>query len=364
MSDQAEPIFQNAFAPTQPVSSGLQPVSGDLSPVNANSQHIAVESAFSTLITVRLPSQEDIDSLLSKTYTAPSSATNDVLAKHKTADIGALGENINELILTSKQLDPANQPKGLFGKVLHHIRSEKEQILAHTQSVKQRIDEIMVAIAKGEEEQKMQIQRSIAAKKDVLNRYKLADQSLQQLSSWLEQAQQVASQPIDQTDPMAGAKRKEVNALISRLTRSIEDLKNSKTQLMIEYAENQGQEDVARGMVDQARTIRTNVIPSLMTQVSIYLLALDQKRGMQTQSSIHDVYQETLKKSAEMIGENEVMMATSQATSTIDMSTLTACWDSLKKASEQVKQIEMQASQRRQLDDATREALQREMINS
>ena len=315
------------------------------------------------LPTASLPTDADIDHLTQDARAGYASVTEKLLATHKTADMGDMGTQLNGLLMTAKGLDPKQQ-KSMIGKLMTHIRGEKEQILAHTQSVQGRIKELEAQMDQSANLQRQRIQDLDGLKKENAAHYqKLAD-ALVRCTSWQQQTAQALTLPVDTTDPQAGVKRAALQKLDQRLQITVNDLKNAQILDQQQALELQATQDNARAILDEFDRAKNIAVPALTALVAQQLIAIEQREAVKVDGAIRDMVSQAMTQAAQTLGDNSIQIATMQQQAIIGTDTLEQCQDILEQSAAKVHEIEAQGAAQRKIDEGKRADLERRLLGS
>jgi uncharacterized protein YaaN involved in tellurite resistance len=308
-----------------------------------------------------LPTDQDIDQLSQDSRGGYATVAEKLLATHKTADAGEMGAQINQLLATAKGLNPSEQ-KSLVGKVLTRIRGEREQILAHTQSVKQRIAELEKQMDQSAALQRQRIVDLEGLKQENAAHTQKLQAGLARAREWQASTAQALQLPVDTTDPQAPAKRQALQKLDQRLQITINDLQNAIVLDQQQAMELQATQDNARAILDEFDRAKNIAIPALTQLVAQQLIAIEQREAVKTDQAIRGMVNEAMLQAAQTLGQNQEQIATLQQTSMISVDTLDQCQNILEQAAQKVKAIEAQGAQQRQLDAQKRAELERRFL--
>lgn len=311
----------------------------------------------------QLPNDQDLDTLSQDSRAGYASVADKLLATHKTADAGEMGKQINELLLTAKGLNPKDQQKSLVGKLLTRVRGEKEQILAHTQSVQQRIAELEKNMDQSANLQRQRISDIEGLKKENAAHTEKLQAALVKAREWQAQTSQALQLPIDQNDPQAPAKHQALQKLDQRLQITINDLQNAIVLDQQQALELQSTQDNARAILDEFDRAKNLAIPALTQLVAQQLIALEQQQAVKTDQAIRGMVNDAMLQAAQTLGQNQEQIATMQQSSMISVETLDQCQNILDEAAQKVKTIEEQGALQRQADAQKRQELERRLLS-
>lgn len=321
-----------------------------------------VPAAPSPAVLANLPSDSDIDNLGAAGRTTYAQITQKLLESHKLADAGEMGKQINELLITAKGLDPRSQHAGLLSKLFHAFATEKERILAHTQSVQQRIQALTREM---DQSAATQIQRIQDLQNMLLGSheyYKQLKASVAQAQGWLPALNQAAAVPPDPSDPFSAQKVKELKARVQRLTIRINDLQNAMVLAEQQALEIQATQDNARAILDEFDRAKNEAIPALTALVAQQLIAIEQKNAINLDATLRSTVQSAMVEAAQTLGQNMEAIATMQQSAVISTDTLDQCQKILEASAAKVKQIEAQGAQQRVVDAQKRQDLEHRLL--
>jgi uncharacterized protein YaaN involved in tellurite resistance len=312
---------------------------------------------------IALPSEDDIQRLTSDSRAGYATVAEKLLATHKTADMGDMGKQLNTLLVTAKGLDPKQQ-KSIVGKAFAMFRSEKENILAHTQSVQGRIKELETDMAKSAALQQQRIQDIEGLKKENAAHYqKLAD-GLVRAAGWQQQSAAALQLPVDTSDPQAPMKRAALQKLDQRLQVLVNDLKNAQILDQQQALELQATQDNARAILDEFDRAKNIAVPALTALVAQQLIAIEQQQAIKVDGAIRDMVTSAMTQAAQTLGENSIQIATMQQQSIIGTDTLEKCQDILEQSATKVQEIEAQGAAQRKIDEQKRAELEKRLLAS
>lgn len=308
-----------------------------------------------------LPTDQDLDQLSQNSRAGYATVAEKLLATHKTADAGDMGAQINQLLMTAKGLNPAEQ-KGLVGKLMTRIRGEKEQILAHTQSVKQRIAELEKQMDQSAALQRQRIQDIEGLKQENAAHTRKLQGGLAKAEPWRQETAQALQVPVDVSDPQAAAKRQALQKLDQRLQITINDLQNAIVLDQQQAMELQSTQDNARAILDEFDRAKNIAIPALTQLVAQQLIAIEQQQAVKTDQAIRGMVNDAMLQAAKTLGQNEEQIAVMQQTSMISVDTLDQCQTILEQSAQKVREIEAQGEIQRQADAQKRADLERRFL--
>jgi uncharacterized protein YaaN involved in tellurite resistance len=309
-----------------------------------------------------LPTDEDINRLGAGDRQTYDAVTGKLLESHRTADLGAIGDKLNELITVARGLDYQQGRKGLVESALGFFRNERERIIAHMQTVQGRLDTL-----------KAQVDGMVAAERDYIKTlgelkdaniayFKQMRDATAQAEIWLASANAVLAAPVDATDSFAVPKRAALQQLAARLERAINDFKNATALAQQEALTIQMESNNAQVLLDEFDRAETLVLPALRSIVGQQLIQIDQQRAAKTDEMLRSTLDDALRAQAQLTGENAVELAKLQQGAAIRTTTLLECGNILDVAAAKVKQIQEAGRQARLADATNRTEIERRLL--
>ncbi|OCX76170.1 hypothetical protein A6M27_06115 [Acidithiobacillus thiooxidans] len=370
---EVDPLFGDAVATPAPVRSAspqLQAIQTATPPESVPAV-IDIGHAGQGLVAVppaqvlaAIPKDDALDAVRQSVRGDYAAASRKILETHKAKDADQMGEGINQLLMVSKGLNP-KEAKGFLNKMMARVRSEKEQILANTQSVQKRLDELTAVLDQTSKLMKQRVQDLEAMKQANIGTQQKVRQALAQFTNWEQMAGQALAAPvINAQDIQEANDRKALQRKDNALKIGIEELKNGVLFYEQFAQELQATQDGARDILDQYDRVKNNAIPALTNLVSLQLIALEQKQALATDQNLRDITQMAITEAAKTLGENEVQIATAQQSSVISVDDLTKAQDILDEAAQKVKDIQAQGELHRQENEVKRKALEQRLLTT
>lgn len=312
-----------------------------------------------------LPKENDLDALTNAVGKGYGEASAKLMAMHKTADLDEMGKGINGLLLTAKGLNPNNQKGGLISKLKTRVYGEKENLLAHTQSVQQRLNELCRVLDQDNAKIQQEIQTLDAMKRDNLQDQIRGKQAIQTVQNWMEGVKNALAVPMrDPNDIQEVNQRTALQHMQQRLGPMLASFQDALVLYQQMANRLQTMQDTARTITAQFQQIKMIAIPALTGLVGQQLINMDQKRVMETESAMMDMTNEAIRLAAEAAGQNAVTAATLQQKSVISIDELIKAQDILEQADAEIKKIQEQGEIRRKEDDAKRAELEKRLLKT
>ncbi len=335
---EVSPLFADTAVTASPTpSAGLSPVQPAPPPLPAGDDY----SAFSPAAVAQ--------------KTGAANAARQLLEQHKSSSLGDLGKQLNTLVETARGLSapaPGQAPhhSGLFGLtgLMSKFRSEKEQLLAHTQSIETRIQGLTKALQGGIalERQHIGILDAMSAQ----NRQgKLAFQEgLRRCEAWIPQAEARAAAAPTPEERVTWQNR------VNQMKTWREDFANASTLADNQAVSLEAEKQVSRNSVDACERVISFTIPALEQVAAQQVMLLEQQATLGAAQAGKDAFAAALKSSSELLGQNLVASSEAAGQSVFDVGALSEAQKVLDAALAQVSENTKKQEMQRQLDAQTR----------
>lgn len=327
----------------------------------AGSQSVAAASG-AAVTNFEIPSDDEIAKLGSDRRGAYAEITQKILSQSKVSDLGEMSAKITELVSVSKGFNPSAAKHGLLSKAISVFHGEREELLAHTQSVQRRIDTMLGELDRIADRQRGRIKDMAALQQENLAYVQGLKADAAQAKEWLAKIEAARAAPADQTDPEAAAKVSALQRADQRLQAAINNIENATTLARQQATEIQMTEDNSSAILEEFVKTKTLVIPALQSILAQYLVGLEQKKAVSADNMLRDTLAEAMKENAQLTGDNSVQIATLQQKSMIRVETIEECQTLLEGAASKIREIEEAGRQQRAQDAAKRAEIERRMI--
>ncbi|MGH7120635.1 MAG: toxic anion resistance protein [Acetobacteraceae bacterium] len=313
---------------------------------------------------VKIPTDEEIASLGSNERDAYAKITGKVLSQTKASDLGEMSAKLTELVSVSKGFNPSAAKHGLLGKAISLVHNEREQILAHTQTVQRRINTLIGELDQIADRQHERMKDMAAMQQENLTYVEGLKADAAQAKQWLTRVAAAGAVPADQGDPTAAAKVAALQHASQRLQIAINNIENAMTLGQQQAVEIQMTKDNSSAILEEFTKTKTLVIPALQSILAQYLVGLEQKNAITADKMLRDTLAEAMKETARMTGDNAVQIATAQQNSMISVQTIEECQSLLEGAASKVREIEEAGRQQRIQDAARRADIERRLLSA
>lgn len=330
----AKPANSKATTFAEPVDlSGFQQVGG-IQPSTATAVTVAPQ------VNHIVVTDDMIDKLGTTSASQVSQVSQKILAGTKASDVDQLGVKLNDLIATTKKLDPTKMGKpSLLGRLFGAANNVKEKMHAEYQSVETRmntlIDELN-AMAK------LMDQRVVDLEQMYKENEKLYQTLEQEITSGraLHQGmiESLAAMPAP-TDPLQAQQIADYQARADRLDKRIDDLKRGQQLILISLPEIRLEQNNKRALSSGVATVKTTTIPAWQGVFSRYIIAMESKKGAEIINSVYDATDAAFKQQADLMRANAGDIAKIQQRSVVSVDTMIHCRDQLLGALDDIKRI-------------------------
>ena len=322
----------------------------------------AAVSSGAVRVAAQLPSDVDISRLGADGRAAYGTITNDLLSLHKSTDLGEMGSKLTELISTAKGLDPKQASHGMLDRAISLFKGQREQLLAHMQSVQQRLATLTQQMDSMAVQQRDRIHTLDALQQANFHYHEQLKGAVQQGQTWLESAKAALALPPDAADPFVAQQRTAATHIVQRLEVAVNDFQNSMTLARQQALEIQQTQDNARAILDEFERAKTAVIPALTSLLTQQLIEIEQKHALETDDMLRSTLDAAMRQSAQTLGENTIQVATLQQRSLISTTTLDDCQKILQASADKVKQLEEAGRQQRIADGQKRAEIEQRLL--
>jgi uncharacterized protein YaaN involved in tellurite resistance len=309
-----------------------------------------------------IPSDDDISKLAHSGSTVNASITDRLLAQYSTSDLGDMSVKMTQLVSVSKGFDPKAAKHGLFQKALGAFRGEREQLLAHLQTVKQQVDGIVAELDQKVILHEQRIKDIAAMQQENLAYHATRQASVFQFNQWLASVTAALALPVDPNDGMAAAHVSALQHLNQRLQVAIADAQNAMLLAKQNAIKLQMTSDNSRAILDQFERVKVNVIPALKSLLEQQLLAMEQKKSIDVDNMLSSTLDAALRSNAQLTADNTVAIATMQQRSTVSVDTIAECQTILNETAGKVRDIEEAGRLHRIEDAAKRQTIEQDML--
>jgi uncharacterized protein YaaN involved in tellurite resistance len=355
---QAASVPPVAPAPTLPplltpaVTSGMLPASRP-------------EASAAPLVRIDISGIDDkaIESLGGNTGTGVAKVSAKLLGTVRASDADVFGTQLNELIATSKGLDPAKlRSGGLLSRVTNMFGSVKEKMLSQYQVVESRMDTLVAEMTRHASVHKGRIHDFDEMYKGLESYYQGLDADVKKGEGWALQLQQAIAQQAAAANAFEAQQATELKRRLERLEKRIDDLRRAMLMATQMVPQIRLSQDNARALTDTFTDIVNVSIPAWRNVFSLYLLQLEAKQSAAVANAAYDATDAAFRAQADMLLENTETVARVKQRSLVSLETAQHVQTQLVTAFDKLEQISKEGQQRRKDELPKLQELERELI--
>jgi uncharacterized protein YaaN involved in tellurite resistance len=304
-----------------------------------------------------------IESLGGSTGTGVAKVSAKLLGTVRASDADVFGTQLNELIATSKGLDPAKlRSGGLMSRVSNLFGSVKEKMLSQYQVVESRMDTLVSEMTRHANVHKGRIGDFDEMYKGLEVYYQGLDADVKKGEGWVLKLQQaVAQQPVA-ANAFEAQQATELKRRLERLEKRIDDLRRAMLMATQMVPQIRLSQDNARALTDTFTDIVNVSIPAWRNVFSLYLLQLEAKQSAAVANAAYDATDAAFRAQADMLLENTETVARVKQRSLVSLETAQHVQTQLITAFDKLEQISKEGQQRRKDELPKLQELERELI--
>ena len=286
-----------------------------------------------------------------------------LLGTVRASDADVFGTQLNELIATSKGLDPAKlRSGGLMSRVTNMFGSVKEKMLSQYQVVESRMDTLVSEMTRHANVHRARIADFDEMYKGLETYYQGLDADVKKGEAWADKLRQAVAQQAAPVNAFEAQQATELKRRLERLEKRIDDLRRAMlmaTQLVPQIRLSQ---DNARALTDTFTDIVNVSIPAWRNVFSLYLLQLEAKQSAAVANAAYDATDAAFRAQADMLLENTETVARAKQRSLVSLETAQHVQTQLITAFDKLEQISNEGQQRRRDELPKLQQLERELI--
>lgn len=289
-----------------------------------------------------------------------------ILANVRASDVDVLGDALNDIVTTAKKLNPTEleSSKGVFGKVRNLFGNAKERMCREFSTVEQRINQLVDQCDQNVEvfrRRVVEADQLFASTEQAHNGFVECERRCGELIPHLRnQAEQL--QLLTATDSFAAQRYSDVQARITQLEKRADDYMRMQQATKLLAASIRLNQTNARELTEKFTELKTTVVPLYIGIFSNYIAALDNKRGAELASSIHDATDAALRAQADMLRQSTVETTKAVQRSVVGTDALLHVQTQLIGTIQDVRRITAEGKQQRDQDRSKLEHGEAELI--
>ena len=323
------------------------------------------EAAPAPLVRVDISGIDDraIEALGGSTGSGVAKISAKLLGTVRASDADVFGTQLNELIATSKGLDPAKlRSGGLLSRVTNMFGSVKEKMLSQYQVVEARMDTLV-----GEMTRQANVHRARSQDFDEMYKglemyYQGLDADVKKGEAWADKLRQAVAQQAAPTNAFEAQQATELKRRLERLEKRIDDLRRAMLMASQMVPQIRLSQDNARALTDTFTDIVNVSIPAWRNVFSLYLLQLEAKQSAAVANAAYDATDAAFRAQADMLLENTETVARAKQRSLVSLETAQHVQAQLVSAFDKLEQISNEGQQRRKDELPKLQELERELI--
>jgi uncharacterized protein YaaN involved in tellurite resistance len=286
-----------------------------------------------------------------------------LLGTVRASDADVFGTQLNELIATSKGLDPAKlRSGGLMSRVTNMFGSVKEKMLSQYQAVESRMDTLVAEMTRHANVHRGRIQDFDEMYKGLEVYYQGLDADVKKGEGWALQLRQAIAQQAVAANAFEAQQATELKRRLERLEKRIDDLRRAMLMATQMVPQIRLSQDNARALTDTFTDIVNVSIPAWRNVFSLYLLQLEAKQSAAVANAAYDATDAAFRAQADMLLENTETVARAKQRSLVSLETAQHVQTQLMTAFDKLEQISNEGQQRRKDELPKLQQLERELI--
>jgi len=286
-----------------------------------------------------------------------------LLGTVRASDADVFGTQLNELIATSKGLDPAKlRSGGLLSRVTNMFGSVKEKMLSQYQVVESRMDTLVGEMTRHANVHRARIHDFDEMYKGLEMYYQGLDADVRKGEEWAGRLRQAVAQQAAPANAFEAQQATELKRRLERLEKRIDDLRRAMLMATQMVPQIRLSQDNARALTDTFTDIVNVSIPAWRNVFSLYLLQLEAKQSAAVANAAYDATDAAFRAQADMLLENTETVARAKQRSLVSLETAQHVQTQLVTAFDKLEQISNEGQQRRRDELPKLQELERELI--
>jgi len=286
-----------------------------------------------------------------------------LLGTVRASDADVFGTQLNELIATSKGLDPSKlRSGGLMSRVTNMFGSVKEKMLSQYQVVESRMDTLVSEMTRHANVHRGRIQDFDEMYKGLEAYYQGLDADVKKGEAWADKLRQALAQQAAPVNAFEAQQATELKRRLERLEKRIDDLRRAMLMATQMVPQIRLSQDNARALTDTFTDIVNVSIPAWRNVFSLYLLQLEAKQSAAVANAAYDATDAAFRAQADMLLENTETVARARQRSLVSLETAQHVQTQLMTAFDKLEQISNEGQQRRRDELPKLQELERELI--
>lgn len=304
-----------------------------------------------------------IESLGGSTGSGVAKVSAKLLGTVRASDADVFGAQLNELIATSKGLDPAKlRSGGVLSRITNLFGSVKEKMLSQFQVVESRMDTLVAEMTRHANVHRGRIQDFDEMFKGLEGYYQGLDADVKKGEGWIVKLQQAVAQQPASANAFEAQQATELKRRLERLEKRVDDLRRAMLMATQMVPQIRLSQDNARALTDTFTDIVNVSIPAWRNVFSLYLLQLEAKQSAAVANAAYDATDAAFRAQADMLLENTETVARAKQRSLVSLETAQHVQTQLITAFDKLEQISKEGQQRRKDELPKLQELERDLI--
>ncbi|HEU4775771.1 MAG TPA: toxic anion resistance protein [Telluria sp.] len=355
---------QNASAPPAAALPSLGPLRDPAATAGMLPATVSEASAV-PVVPVDLAGIDDkaIESLGGSTGSGVAKVSAKLLGTVRASDADVFGAQLNELIATSKGLDPAKlRSGGVLSRITSLFGSVKEKMLSQFQVVESRMDTLVAEMTRHANVHRGRIHDFDEMFKGLEGYYQGLDADVKKGEGWIVKLQQAVAQQPASANAFEAQQATELRRRLERLEKRVDDLRRAMLMATQMVPQIRLSQDNARALTDTFTDIVNVSIPAWRNVFSLYLLQLEAKQSAAVANAAYDATDAAFRAQADMLLENTETVARAKQRSLVSLETAQHVQTQLITAFDKLEQISKEGQQRRKDELPKLQELERDLI--
>jgi uncharacterized protein YaaN involved in tellurite resistance len=323
------------------------------------------EASGAPLVRIDISGIDDkaIEALGGSTGAGVAKVSAKLLGTVRASDADVFGTQLNELITTSKGLDPAKlRSGGLMSRVTNMFGSVKEKMLSQYQVVESRMDTLVAEMTRHANVHRGRIHDFDEMYKGLEIYYQGLDADVKKGEAWAVQLRQAVEQQAAPANAFEAQQATELKRRLERLEKRVDDLRRAMLMATQMVPQIRLSQDNARALTDTFTDIVNVSVPAWRNVFSLYLLQLEAKQSAAIANAAYDATDAAFRAQADMLLENTETVARAKQRSLVSLETAQHVQTQLMTAFDKLEQISNEGQQRRKDELPKLQELERELI--
>lgn len=304
-----------------------------------------------------------IESLGGSTGSGVAKVSAKLLGTVRASDADVFGAQLNELIATSKGLDPAKlRSGGVLSRITSLFGSVKEKMLSQFQVVESRMDTLVAEMTRHANVHRGRIHDFDEMFKGLEGYYQGLDADVKKGEGWIVKLQQAVAQQPASANAFEAQQATELRRRLERLEKRVDDLRRAMLMATQMVPQIRLSQDNARALTDTFTDIVNVSIPAWRNVFSLYLLQLEAKQSAAVANAAYDATDAAFRAQADMLLENTETVARAKQRSLVSLETAQHVQTQLITAFDKLEQISKEGQQRRKDELPKLQELERDLI--